>query len=118
MWSCSNKFFFYAVLHFLVPSKAPSGLETYIVLETDIYLRWSSVPQGSQNGIIRGFKIFYHDTGGTTQVTVIKEEGKRLYALTGLRPFTEYQVRILAYTYVGDGVKSPSITVVTDESGE
>ncbi|KAL9957849.1 hypothetical protein ACROYT_G034798 [Oculina patagonica] len=99
-----------------VPSKAPSGLEAFVVLETEIYLRWSSVPQGSQNGIIRGFKIFYHDTGGTTHVTVIKEEGKRLYALTGLRPFTEYQVRILAYTYVGDGVKSPRITVVTDES--
>lgn len=114
MISCMFK---YEVL-FLVPSRAPSGLEAYIVRETDIHLRWSSVPQESQHGIIRGYKIFYYDTGGTTQVAVIKGGSKRLYALTGLRPFTEYHVRILAYTYVGDGVKSPGITVVTDEGGE
>ncbi|RMX55339.1 hypothetical protein pdam_00019119, partial [Pocillopora damicornis] len=100
-----------------VPSRAPSGLEAYMVWETDIFLRWSSVPQGYENGIIRGFKIFLNlKNGGKTHVFVIREEGKRLEALSNLKPFSEYEVSILAYTLSGDGVTSSSITVTTDES--
>ena len=103
----------------LVPSRAPSGLEAYMVWETDIFLRWSSVPQGYENGIIRGFKIFLNlKNGGKTQVFVIREEGKRLETLSNLKPFSEYEVSILAYTLSGDGVTSSSITVTTDESGK
>ena len=102
----------------LVPSKAPSGLEAYMVWERDIFLRWSSVPQGYENGIIRGFKIFHNNTGGQTRVTVVKGDGKRLSALSDLRPFTVYEVSMFAYTSTGDGVKSSSIRIVTDESGK
>ena len=112
------QFFNYDVF-ILVPSRAPSGLEAYMVWETDIFLRWSSVLQGYENGIIRGFKIFLNlKNGGKTHVFVIREEGKRLEALSNLKPFSEYEVSILAYTLSGDGVTSSSITVTTDESGK
>ena len=69
------QFFNYDVF-ILVPSRAPSGLEAYMVWETDIFLRWSSVPQGYENGIIRGFKIFLNlKNGEKTHVFVIREEG-------------------------------------------
>ena len=107
------------IFFILVPSRAPSGLEAYMVWERDIFLRWSSVPQGYENGIIRGFKIFLNlKNGGKTHVFVIREEGKRLEALSNLKPFSEYKVSILAYTLSGDGVTSSSITVTTDESGK
>ena len=112
------QFFNYGVF-ILVPSRAPSGLEAYMVWETDIFLRWSSVPQGYENGIIRGFKIFLNlKNGAKTHVFVIREEGKRLEALSNLKPFSEYEVSILAYTLSGDGLTSSSITVTTDESGK
>lgn len=39
-------------------------------------------------------------------------------ALSNLKPFSDYEVSILAYTLSGDGVTSSSITVTTDESGK
>lgn len=44
--------------------------------------------------------------------------GNQSFELTGLEKFTNYTVKVLAFTSIGDGNKSDPVIVPTDEDGK
>ena len=99
--------------HHVVPSP-PIGLKADNNKATSITISWQ-LPHDT-NGIIRGYQVGYtphgeseclHNVAGNTTST----------QLTGLRPHTEYTVRVRAIT-VDYGEYSTPITVRTLEDGE
>lgn len=79
------------------------------------------------HGILRGY-YFYYKKGVSRarrfaiEVGVVKtisvNKTARSLELTGLTPFTFYEVWVTAYTNVGYGPASKPLTVITDEDGK
>jgi len=77
-------------------------------------------PPDDWNGIIRGFKLLYKKKESSGQQTVIRlgSESTQTKVVSGLDKYTEYVFQVLAYTSVGDGVKSSVKSVRTLEDGK
>ncbi len=63
--------------------------------------------------------MFYKRTGDKNDSYVNSTTGpnKRKLHITGLKKFTKYSVKVLAFTRKGDGAVSVNISVLTDEDG-
>lgn len=72
------------------------------------------------HGILRGYRVLYKKTNEPsapyTKITV--SPGVRMKEIYGLKKFTYYTIRVLAFTIKGDGVKSPPVNVSTDEDSK
>ena len=99
--------------HHVVPSP-PIGRKADNIKATSMTISWQ--PPHDANGIIRGYQVsyaphgeseYFHDIAGNTTST----------ELTGLRPHTEYSIRVRATT-VDYGEYSTPITARTLEDGE
>lgn len=71
------------------------------------------------NGILLGYRVLYKTANkpmnGFRNVTV---NSSLLNAeITGLEFFTKYELRVLAFTVIGDGNISDPVFCMTDESG-
>ena len=77
---------------------------------------WLPVPKGHVHGILLGYRLFYkiEQNRFYVNVTTVNQSLK----LTGLEKFTNYSVRVLAFTRIGDGNVSDPITVSTDQDGK
>ncbi|CAB3378147.1 Hypothetical predicted protein [Cloeon dipterum] len=100
-----------------VPSSGPSSVEANATSSTTIVVKWGDVTKGNENGIIEGYKVFY---GAPPSVPfknkVIPNNHTHTTTLIELKKFITYQVQVLAYTRLGDGVLSmPPATVSTFE---
>lgn len=86
---------------------------------TSILASWQLPPADSRNGIILGFKLFYKRKGSAESAnTEIVRGGTTLRkTITGLLEYNEYEFQVLAFTAVGDGLKSSIRTVRTDTVG-
>lgn len=79
------------------------------------------------HGILRGYNVYYR-TGmpkskrSVNHVGVIKamsvNTSIQSLDITGLEPFTYYDVWVSAFTGIGSGPSSRPITVITDEDGK
>ena len=49
---------------------------------------------------------------------IIVSPGVRMKEIYGLKKFTYYTIRVLAFTIKGDGVESPPVNVSTDEDSK
>ncbi|XP_060598299.1 protein sidekick-2-like [Ruditapes philippinarum] len=99
-----------------VPSKGPENVDAIALSSTSVNVSWDDVPILHQHGIILGFKVEYKsplrnissefkDAPGRTTRHVIVEN---------LQKFVLYEVRVLAYTKMGDGeLSTPEIVVKT-----
>ncbi|XP_019351392.1 netrin receptor DCC isoform X2 [Alligator mississippiensis] len=76
---------------------------------TSILLSWD--PPAYANGPIQGYRLFCTETA-TGKEQNIEVDGLS-YKLEGLKKFTEYTLRFLAYNRYGPGVSSEDITVMT-----
>lgn len=72
---------------------------------TYILLSWS--PPAIPNGRIISYTITYNLTGQLTSVVV---EDREQYSVTGLEPFSYYQLTVFASTSVGDG--PPTLPII------
>ncbi|PVD38929.1 hypothetical protein C0Q70_01554 [Pomacea canaliculata] len=99
------------------PSASPSDLKALTVSTTQILVSWNSVPRLEQNGQILGYKVFYKARDSNTDPLFQDVDGKDTYNVTlgGLRKFVWYNMQILAYTRMGDGVLSSPVSGRTDE---
>ena len=81
---------------------------------TSVLAFWQLPPEDSIHGIIKGYKLFYRETGGdmilTTKV-LINNATIRSISVTGLQSDTDYDFQVLAFTSSGDGPKG-SVKVV------
>ena len=87
---------------------------------TSIYVSWEEVPLVHQNGLIRGHKVKYRTAGSGSEFTYIDIDNSTVMetVLTNLRKYVQYEIEVLAYTRVGDGVPHrPGIIIRTHEDG-
>ena len=85
-----------------------------------IRIRWTAVPVDEQNGIITQHEIEIREKQGTDNLgkpyTKITTESDTSL-ITKLKPYTDYQFRVRAYTLVGPGGYSSPQTNKTHEDG-
>ena len=67
---------------------------------------WSKPPSNEINGKLLGYRVYYYSTKNPDQVFNRTVTNERNVALTGLRKFTSYWIRVGAFTRVGEGVPS------------
>ena len=100
-----------------VPSDYPQNLNAVTVSSTEIAVSWNEVPAIGRNGIIIQYEVQYEPllilTGDLTMNT-----SNTSALLRDLQEYTEYNITIRAYTSVGPGPLSPSVTNRTFEDGK
>ena len=74
-------------------------------------------PPQDHNGIIRGYNVTYQGLGDTDDVMRELTTADMFIVITGLVPFTNYSVRVAAFT-VNMGPYSQPINVQTDSDRE
>ncbi|XP_049554097.1 netrin receptor DCC-like [Orcinus orca] len=85
------------------------NLQAVSTSPTSVLITWE--PPAYANGPVQGYRLF------CTEVSTGKEQNIEVdglsYKLEGLKKFTEYSLRFLAYNRYGPGVSTDDITVVT-----
>uniref|UniRef100_A0A803W335 Sidekick cell adhesion molecule 2 n=1 Tax=Ficedula albicollis TaxID=59894 RepID=A0A803W335_FICAL len=85
-----------------VPSSGPSNVSAVASSSSSLLVRWGDIPEADCNGLILGYKVSScpcpaHGSAGNAS---------RSAQLTGLAKYTLYEIRVLAFTRIGDGVPS------------
>uniref|UniRef100_A0A8C8Y2W3 Sidekick cell adhesion molecule 1 n=1 Tax=Panthera leo TaxID=9689 RepID=A0A8C8Y2W3_PANLE len=89
-----------------VPSAAPENVSAEAVSSTQILLTWASVPEQDQNGLILGYKVRVQELDPEPRSHVVRGNHTQSALLTGLRKFVLYELQVLAFTRIGNGVPS------------
>ena len=86
---------------------------------TSILVRWDNVPPFDQNGIITSYTIKYQSQTEAHQGSAVAGPNDRKKELRGLKEYVNYDIRVLASTWKGDGPESnPAIVVRTDQDSK
>ena len=83
---------------------------------------WSEVPAIDRNGIITQYEVMYdplETSGGqlTTRINITDNSTFEVL-LENLQEYVQYNIIVRAYTQVGEGPFSPTITIRTREAGK
>ncbi|XP_053910908.1 netrin receptor DCC isoform X2 [Cuculus canorus] len=92
--------------------QVPGPVENFRVVSTtptSLLVSWD--PPSSLHSPIEGYRIFWMETTTGREETV--EVDGFSYRLEGLKKFTEYTLRSIAYNRYGPGVSSEDVTVTT-----
>uniref|UniRef100_U3KEI9 Sidekick cell adhesion molecule 2 n=1 Tax=Ficedula albicollis TaxID=59894 RepID=U3KEI9_FICAL len=91
-----------------VPSSGPSNVSAVASSSSSLLVRWGDIPEADCNGLILGYKVLYKEKGSEASAQFWLAEGNasRSAQLTGLAKYTLYEIRVLAFTRIGDGVPS------------
>ena len=85
-------------------------------------MNWSEVPAIDRNGIITQYEVVYEplETFGGQLVTRtnITDNSTFEILLENLQEYVQYNIRVRAYTQVGDGPFSSTITIRTSQAGK
>jgi len=77
------------------------------------------VSHGFVHGILLGYRVLYKVASEIHNNSVVStSETTKEKELQGLKKFTMYEIAVLAFTRIGDGVNSTSIFVSTDEDSK
>jgi hypothetical protein len=102
-----------------VPSSPPENPKCDVLGSTSIYVTWSPPNKDGQNGKIRGYKVSYssdedyHERQPTMATTT-----NQYFTIDNARKYTNYSITVVAFTSVGDGMKTKSFNCITHEDGE
>lgn len=116
---CSQPVWLTSIIFFSpVPDRPPLYITYTSPTSTTILLHWSSVLAQFANGIISGFRVEYQDIGLSNSTVKTRERFLVNWVLLdGLKKFTEYSVRVCAFTSVGYGPEN-ILTVLTSQDGK
>lgn len=91
-----------------VPSSGPTNVSALATTSSSMLVRWNEVPEADRNGLVLGYKVMYKEKDSDSQPRFWLVEGNssRSAQLTGLGKYVLYQVQVLAFTRIGDGVPS------------
>ncbi|XP_051904168.1 protein sidekick-2-like [Hippocampus zosterae] len=95
-----------------VPSSGPANVSAFATASSRILVRWGPVPETERNGLILGYKVIYKekDSDAAASLWAVEGNGSHSVLLTGLGKYVLYEIRVLAFTRVGDGRSSaPSV---------
>ncbi|KAG8189301.1 hypothetical protein JTE90_019061 [Oedothorax gibbosus] len=103
------------------PSAPPQNVQVHSTGAQSIKVTWKPPPEESQHGHIKGYYIGYRLTttsGNYTwkQVDTNQEKEQQSTYITGLQPFTKYDIVAKAYNLAGAGPKSAKIMGKTLET--
>uniref|UniRef100_A0A3B3SLI3 Neogenin 1 n=1 Tax=Paramormyrops kingsleyae TaxID=1676925 RepID=A0A3B3SLI3_9TELE len=91
-----------------VPGPAPN-LQAVATSPTSIAVSWEVPLTG--NGEIQSYKLYYMERGLDTEQDI--DVGGLSHTVTGLKKFTEYSIRVVAYNRHGPGVSTEDVVVQT-----
>ncbi|KAI1904386.1 hypothetical protein AGOR_G00005110 [Albula goreensis] len=91
-----------------VPGPAPN-LQAVSTSPTSITLSWEKPLTG--NGEIQTYKVYYMEKGMDSEQDI--DVAGLSYTMTGLKKFTEYSFRVVAYNKHGPGVSTEDVVVQT-----
>nr|XP_042896210.1 Down syndrome cell adhesion molecule-like protein Dscam2 isoform X1 [Parasteatoda tepidariorum] len=113
-----------AVINITTEEEAPSGTPKDVQVHStgaqSIKVTWKPPPEEAQHGHIKGYYIGYRISGSEEsytfkQVESSEKEPQSTY-ITGLQPFTMYDIVVKAYNSAGSGPKTDKITGKTLET--
>ncbi|KAJ8384733.1 hypothetical protein AAFF_G00199390 [Aldrovandia affinis] len=90
------------------PSCGPGNVSAFATASNSVLVRWSQVPEPDRNGLILGYKVLYKERDVDSSLHFWTVEGNSSHSaqLTGLGKYVLYQIQVLAFTRIGDGVPS------------
>uniref|UniRef100_T1IRM3 Down syndrome cell adhesion molecule-like protein Dscam2 n=1 Tax=Strigamia maritima TaxID=126957 RepID=T1IRM3_STRMM len=100
-----------------VPSLPPENIRCSALSSQSFQVMWEPPPSSAVNGVLQGYKVvyrpedeWYDDSEVETKVT----PGLGT-VISGLHRFTNYSVQVMAFTRMGDGVRSDPVVCQTHE---
>ena len=107
----------------LAPSGPPTSVDATAHNSTTISVSWGPVDEQDRNGIIKGYEIIYQALpNGINKTKIINisenSQSEQDTTLDRLNEFTNYSIRVLAFTSEGSGPLSDAIVVQTHEDGK
>ena len=108
----------------LEPSSSPQSVQASAKNSTSVSISWAAVGNEQRNGIIKGYKVIYQalpDGRNVTRFVNISDENQGTeqdLTLGDLVKFTNYSIRVLAFTVVGDGPPSEVKIVQTQQDSK
>ncbi|GAB6033414.1 Down syndrome cell adhesion molecule-like protein 1 [Chamberlinius hualienensis] len=99
------------------PNEPPNGLQCSAINSQSLHVRWDPPAPHSLHGVLQGYKIFYRraEERYEDETEELKMTSALKTILHGLHKYSNYSIRILAFTRVGDGVKSEPVFCKTLE---
>ncbi|XP_066587504.1 cell adhesion molecule Dscam1 isoform X2 [Prorops nasuta] len=102
-----------------VPETPPTQVTCVPLNSQSVKVSWNPPPAHQHGGIIQGYKVYYRpiptdNMDISTAGEVKRTAGIETYLHT-LYKYTNYSIRVLAFTGAGDGVLSPPIFCTTEE---
>ncbi|XP_071610956.1 neogenin isoform X10 [Heliangelus exortis] len=91
-----------------LPGPAPN-IRAYASSPTSVTVTWETPLSG--NGEIQNYKLYYMEKGQDTEQDV--DVGGLSYTISGLKKYTEYSFRVVAYNKHGPGVSTQDVVVRT-----
>lgn len=112
---------FYGISFFFsVPSRSPINVTAFKTSSTSINVTWEPVPDDHVNGIVLGYRLFYKQADKAINDFSNLTVNSSIFdiEINGLKFYTKYELRLLAFTMVGDGNISEPVYCMTDEDGK
>ncbi|KRZ30000.1 Protein sidekick -like protein [Trichinella pseudospiralis] len=100
------------------PSGAPQAVKATPESPKSVVVTWQKIAEQQQNGHILGYRVEYRSVGSPTDIghEVVNDESRLAVTLDGLRPYTDYRIKVAGITMVGIGVYSePDLVIRTAE---
>ncbi|XP_015187903.1 PREDICTED: Down syndrome cell adhesion molecule-like protein Dscam2 isoform X4 [Polistes dominula] len=102
-----------------VPETPPTQVTCVALSSQSVKVSWNAPPPHQHGGIIQGYKVYYRpvptDNMDISTVGEVKRTSSVETYLHTLYKYTNYSIRVLAYTGAGDGVLSQPIYCMTEE---
>ena len=94
-------------------------MQTYNTSSRSLRVTWDLVPAEWRFGIVLGYHVIITDTrDGHEYIDDVKVSVNRSLERSSLERYTNYTVKVAAYTIKGVGNFSEPIRVLTDEDGK
>ncbi|XP_068082078.1 cell adhesion molecule Dscam1 [Anabrus simplex] len=103
------------------PDAPPQELHCSSPSPDTLKVRWSPPPAASRNGLIKGYKVIYEDVPYQEGLIASEEEPSSVeveaeaVALVSLKKYSNYTIRVSAFTAAGMGPPSDPLLCLTSE---
>ena len=109
----------FVIVVFVVPNEAPAIVDAESTTATTIDLKWTEVTELNSVPLL-GYTIIYKEIDKKFHTDNMKSvlPTLREAVLEDLRIFTNYTIRVYAFTENGNGVPSDAVSLMTQEDGK
>ena len=104
----------------IAPSAPPADVVFQVISSSSIQVTWNEVPLEDRNGIITMYQVEYNQTTFDSITNKTVNTSDLSVTLTNLEEYTEYFIRVRAYTEVdkGPGPYSNVTVATTDQDSK